>query len=157
MRSEGEPVTIRDEAIQAAAPGFPRGPFRRLDHVGIAVWDADAHMPYYRTTLGLELVGDEIADEPGTRLVYFQAGDAFIQLVQPVTTTADIREWLTEHGEGIHHFCLAVDDLRSAAAVSEHPELVTTFRAGRHRNACFLNGVVPASVKIEVTEMNPSR
>lgn len=150
-------VTDRDTAIQPAAPAIARGPFKRLDHVGIAVWDADALIPYYRTTLGLELVGDELVDEPGTRLVYFRAGDAFIQLVQPVSSTADIREWLAEHGEGIHHFCLAVDDLDDAIAVSENPDDVTVFRAGRRRNACFLNGVAPAAVKIEVTEMRPSR
>lgn len=150
-------MTDRDTAIQPAAHGTPRGPFKRLDHVGIAVWDADALIPYYRETLGLELVGDELADQPGTRLVYFRAGDAFIQLVQPVSSTADIREWLVEHGEGIHHFCLAVDDLSDAAAVSEHPEDVAVFRAGRRRNACFLNGVAPSAVKIEVTELRPSR
>jgi methylmalonyl-CoA/ethylmalonyl-CoA epimerase len=141
----------------AASAPLLRGPFTRLDHVGIAVWDADAVVPYYRDTLGMELVGDELADEPGTRLVYFQAGEAFVQLVQPVAPDCDLREWLAEYGEGLHHFCLVVADLASAAGVSAEPGEVTVFKAGRRRNACFLNGVVPPSVRIEVTEAHPSR
>jgi len=150
-------VAKRQSAEESHSTPPGSGPFRRLDHVGIAVWSADAVIPYYRDTLGLELVGDEIAEEPGTRLVYFKAGQSFIQLVEPVSETTEIRQWLAEHGEGLHHFCLVVDDLASAAEVSEVPDDVTVFRAGRDRNACFLNGVVPASVRIEVTETHPSR
>jgi methylmalonyl-CoA/ethylmalonyl-CoA epimerase len=140
-----------------SAPATPAGPFRRLDHVGIAVWDADTVIPYYRDTLGLALVGDELDDDPGTRLVYFDAGGSFIQLVQPVAPDAGIRQWLAAHGEGIHHICLAVDDLSSAVAAASDPAAVRTFQAGRRRDACFLNGVQPPSVLIEVTEMLPSR
>jgi methylmalonyl-CoA epimerase len=143
-------------AGSASAP-LVSGPFTRLDHVGIAVWDAETVIPYYRDVLGMRLVGDELADEPGTRLVYFDAGGSFVQLVQPVSQDCDLRGWLDEHGEGLHHFCLSVDNLASAAQVSERPEDVHIFRAGRRRNACFLNGVVPASLPIEVTETNPSR
>ncbi len=141
----------------ADSESHARDGFRRLDHVGIAVWSADASIPYYRDVLGLELVGDEIAAEPGSRLVYFTAGDSFIQLVEPLPENTELREWLSANGEGLHHICLAVDDLDTAIRASKNPEEVSVFRAGRDRNACFLNGVVPPNVRIEVTETRPSK
>jgi len=147
--------------LEASAPadvlaGGGRSPFRRLDHVGIAVWDADRWIPYYRDVLGFPLVGDEQAEEPGTRLVYFDAGNAFLQLVEPVREGIDLRDWLTVHGEGIHHFCLAVDDLADAVRLRPEDEEAPIFRAGRRRNACFLTGA-PDGIRIEVTETHPSR
>ncbi|QEO09407.1 VOC family protein [Protaetiibacter larvae] len=130
--------------------------FTRLDHVGIAVWNADAHIPYYRDVLGLPLVGDEQAPEPGTRLVYFDAGNAFVQLVEPVSPNADIRRWLAEHGEGIHHLCLATDDLTMVQQLGPGDPRAPIFEAGRQRRACFLTGA-PKGVNIEVTETFPSR
>ncbi|PJJ64999.1 VOC family protein [Compostimonas suwonensis] len=129
--------------------------FTRLDHVGIAVWDADKWIPYYRDVLGFALVGDEQAEDPGTRLVYFDAGNAFIQLVEPVRDGIEIRDWLAEHGEGIHHFCLATDDLTDVVQMRPGDEVSTIFRAGRRRDACFLTGA-PEGVRIEVTETRPS-
>lgn len=139
-----------------AAPG-EGGPFKHLDHVGVAVWDADTAIPYYRDVLGMELVADEISDEAGTRLVYFRVGGSFIQLVEPISSDTPVRAWLKEFGEGIHHMCLAVDDLADAVRVSADPSEVTIGAAGRDRKACFLNGVQPESVRIEVTETHPSR
>lgn len=134
----------------------PHALFSRLDHVGIAVWNADAHIPYYRDVLGLPLVGDEQAPEPGTRLVYFDAGNAFVQLVEPVSPTADIRAWLAKHGEGIHHLCLATDDLTMVQQLGPGDPQAQIFEAGRRRRACFLTGA-PDGVHIEVTETHPSR
>lgn len=130
--------------------------FRRLDHVGIAVRDADRWIPYYRDVMRLPLVGDETAKEPGTRLVYFDAGNAFVQLVAPLRPDSDIHAWLGQHGEGIHHFCMAIDSLADAVQLGHDGPPMPVFRAGRRRNACFL-GETPEGVRIEVTETHPSR
>lgn len=139
-----------------AAESGERPLFPRLDHIGIAVWSADAWIPYYRDTLGFPLVGDEQAEEPGTRLVYLDAGNLFIQLVEPVREGIDLRDWLERHGEGIHHFCLATDDLSKVTQLHPDEGVAPIFRAGRQRNACFLTGA-PDGINIEVTETHPSR
>ncbi len=72
-------VTL-DETDSGSTPG---NGFRRLDHVGIAVWDADASIPYYRDVIGLELAGDEVAIEPGSRLVYFKAAAGILKSLNP--------------------------------------------------------------------------
>jgi methylmalonyl-CoA/ethylmalonyl-CoA epimerase len=121
----------------------------RLDHVGIAVHDADAAIPYYRDVLGLPLVGDEVAPDPGARLVYFDAGNAFIQLVQPVRDDAPVALWLATHPEGLHHVCFRSDDLRQCERQLNGGAASTIFRAGRGDDAFFV-GDEPNNVKIEV-------
>jgi len=120
-----------------------------LDHVGIAVHDADAAIPYYRDVLGFDLVGDEIADAPGVRLVYFDAGNALIQLVQPVRDDAPVAMWLTAHPEGLHHVCFRSDDLRQCERQLNGGGESAIFRAGRGDDAFFLDAE-PNNVKIEI-------
>jgi methylmalonyl-CoA epimerase len=143
------------DSIVAAENG-ERPLFSRFDHIGIAVWSADAWIPYFRDTLGFPLVGDEQAEEPGTRLVYFDAGNTLIQLVEPVREGIELRDWLERHGEGVNHFCLATDDLTKVVQLNPEDAVAQIGLAGRQRNACFLTGA-PEGINIEVTETCPSR
>lgn len=128
---------------------FPPNHVGRIDHIGIAVHDADAAIPYYRDVLGLTLVGDEIAPDPGARLVYFDAGNTFIQLVQPVRDDAPVALWLATHPEGLHHVCFRSDDLRQCERQLNGGSASAIFRAGRGDDAFFLADE-PNNVKIEV-------
>ena len=128
----------------------------RLDHVAIAVHHVDRAIPYYRDTLELSLVGDEIADDPGVRLVYFDAGNAFLQLVEPVRADVPVSRFLHHHGEGLHHVCFATDDLAATATALDGTSRPGLFRGGRDRLACFLSEQ-PNGVRIELTEVLPSR
>ncbi|HLH59015.1 MAG TPA: VOC family protein [Streptosporangiaceae bacterium] len=135
-------------------PTSPAGlPLTRVDHVAIAVRDADAALPYYTQRLGLPVIGDEIAEEPGVRLVYLDAGNTFVQLVQPVRP-GPVAGWLDEHGEGLHHICFAAPDL--AEVLGTLGDSAPIFRGGRGRNACFLSDR-PNNVAVELTESEPSR
>jgi len=86
-----------------------RPPLDRLDHVGIAVHDMTVAQRYFRDTLQLPVVGDETADEVGVRLLYLDAGNVFVQLVQPVRE-GPVSRWLDARGEGLHHIAYRVDD-----------------------------------------------
>jgi len=121
----------------------------RLDHIGIAVRDADAAIPYYRDVLGFPLVADEIATDPGVRLVYFDAGNAFLQIVQPVRDDAPVALWLASHPEGLHHVCFRSDDLRECERQLNGGPASAIFRAGRGDEAFFLTAE-PNNVKIEI-------
>jgi methylmalonyl-CoA/ethylmalonyl-CoA epimerase len=63
----------------------------RNDHIAIAVRDIDRALPYYVETLKLPVVGDELLPDMGVRLVYLDAGNTFIQLVQPTTSPSITR------------------------------------------------------------------
>ena len=125
-----------------------------IDHVAVAVHNADTAMRYYIDELGLELVGDEIADDPGVRLVYLAAGNDRVQLVAPFRP-GPVATWLETHGEGLHHICFEVADIPVALAAITGQDGRPVFRGGRDRRACFLDST-PAGVNIELTETEPS-
>jgi len=133
-----------------ASPVLGAGPLGApvLDHVGIAVHDADAALHYYRGVLGLAVIGDEVAEEPGSRLVWLDAGAALLQIVQPLRRNR-ITEFLTERGEGLHHVCFAVRDPADAMAALGQQQPV--FLGGRGRRACFLAGT-PTGVSVELVD-----
>ena len=123
---------------------------RWLDHIGIAVFDVDAALPYYVDRLGLRVVHDEIAADPGVRLCYLDVGSLFLQLVQPLRR-GPVQDFLESRGEGLHHVCFAVDDIGSTLAHLDEREPARVFMGGRRRRACFLvDG--PDGVLIELTE-----
>ncbi|MEX2374885.1 MAG: VOC family protein [Dehalococcoidia bacterium] len=124
----------------------------RLDHVGIAVHDADSAVGFYRDRFGFEVSHDETLGEIAVRLVYLAAGTTMIQLLQPVGPGA-ISEYLAENGEGLHHVCFSVDDIRDFLD-SNPVERADVFQGGRDRPACFIASR-PNNVLIELTEHNP--
>jgi len=128
-----------------------RAMLRRLDHVAIAVRDADQAIPYYRDVLGLPVVGDELAEEPGVRLVYLDAGNSLLQLVEPAREDGPVAEFLDQYGEGLHHVCFATDDMADAVARLDGTGQTRIFRGGRDRLACFLVER-PNGVRVELTE-----
>lgn len=122
----------------------------RVDHVAIAVWDVDAALPYYRDVLRFSLVHDEVVSDVGVRLTYLDAGNTFVQLVQPIDSPS-IRQFLEERGEGLHHICFAVDDIPSVLASLPGEEQAQVFKGGRNRACSFLLKR-PNGVTIELTE-----
>lgn len=127
---------------------------KAIDHVAIAVLNADQSMTYYVDGLGLKVVGDEIADDPGVRLVYLAAGDHRVQLVQPLRP-GPVSEWIDKRGEGLHHICFEVEDISAVLVDIPGEAERPIFRGGRGRKACFL-GNTPTGVNVELTESDPS-
>lgn len=128
---------------------------RRLDHVAIAVKDTEAALAYFSGRLGLRVVWAEERSEPRVRLTYVDAGNALIQLVEPLEGGNPVAQFLDVHGEGLHHICFGVDDVAQAvaalAADSAEPAAVG---GGRGRLSAFVPGEAPHGVRIECTEFS---
>jgi methylmalonyl-CoA/ethylmalonyl-CoA epimerase len=125
-----------------------------VDHVAIAVHDADAATLYYRDELGMPVVHDESLVSRGTRLVYLDTGNTLIQLVQPLVD-GPIADFLRTSGEGLHHIALAVPDISVVvAAVLGGDHHVEVFLGGRRRRACFLPTDSSRGL-IELVELTP--
>src|SRR5579862_6915304 len=114
---------------------------RFIDHVGILVADADGAAELFASRYGLEVINDEVVDEIGVRLVYLAGTDhgpsATIQLVEPVRP-GPMNDHLEEHGEGLHHICLAVADLDAALAAQGGENSPRVFTGGYGRRCCFI-------------------
>ncbi|MHB1864353.1 MAG: methylmalonyl-CoA epimerase [Gemmatimonadaceae bacterium] len=90
----------------------PRG--TRIAHIGIAVHALDAILPIYRDILGMPEVPLDDAD--GARIAGVAAGDSLVELLQAESADSPIGKFLAKRGPGIHHICLAVDDLEGTLA-----------------------------------------
>jgi methylmalonyl-CoA/ethylmalonyl-CoA epimerase len=88
----------------------------RLDHVGVAVADLAAARALYEQVLGLEVTHEEVIEDQGVHELLLSAGDAFVQLVAPLSPDTPVGRFLARRGEGVHHVGYAVPDLTVALA-----------------------------------------
>jgi len=126
-------------------------PIRRLDHVAVLVRSTDEALRFYCDRLGLAVHSSEELDTPHVRLTYLDAGNAFVQLVEPLDPASPLGTWLDEHGEGLHHICFGVDDVPAAVQKLSDPGSEVVLGSGRGRLSSFLTGN-GNGVRIECTE-----
>lgn len=85
--------------------------FKKLDHIAIVVRDTDEALRFYRDQIDLPVILSEVIEEANVRLTHLDLGNIHLQLVQPLTKDHPLQQHLAEHGEGMHHLCIAVDDV----------------------------------------------
>jgi methylmalonyl-CoA/ethylmalonyl-CoA epimerase len=82
-----------------------------IDHVGIAVHAIAAARELYET-LGLRVTAVEEVPSEGVRVALIPCGGSSIELLEPTSPDSPIARFLESRGPGIHHICLATDDVR---------------------------------------------
>jgi methylmalonyl-CoA/ethylmalonyl-CoA epimerase len=85
-----------------------------IHHIAIAVHDLDAALGFYRDTLGLEMAERREVPEEGVEIAFLPAGEGEIELLRPLDEASGVAHFLEKRGEGLHHVCLAVDDIDAA-------------------------------------------
>ena len=85
-----------------------------LDHIGVAVPDIDAALPFYRDVLQLPVHPAEDLPHMGLRVVKIDLGGSRLELVQPLRSDTAIAGFLARRGPGLHHICLRVADIDDA-------------------------------------------
>ena len=132
--------------------GKPRG--TRIAHVGIAVRDLAAILPFYRDVLGMPEVPLDDAD--GARIAGLAAGESLVELLEAASPDSPIGRFVDRRGPGIHHICFAVDDLdgtleRCRAAgvrlIDERPRI-----GAEGKRIAFLHPSATAGVLVELSE-----
>lgn len=125
---------------------------RRLDHVAVLVRSTEDALNFYRDRLGLAVHSTEEIPSPHVRLTYLDAGNVFLQLVEPLDADEPLALWLDEHGEGLHHICFGVDDVAKAVATLSDDGAPVSLGQGRGRVAGFVTTEHGHGVRIECTE-----
>ncbi len=87
-----------------------------IDHVGVAVEEIDAALPYYTATLKLALVHRETVAEQGVEAALLDVGDGHIELVAPLGPETGVAKFLAKRGPGLHHVAYRVTDIDAALA-----------------------------------------
>jgi len=128
---------------------------RRLDHIGIAVSSIEERLEVYRA-LGLEVAGREEVASEKVRVAFLPVGETRIELLEPTEAVSPVAAFIARRGEGIHHLCIRVDDIRVAMAelkskglqlLSDEP------RPGAHGTlVCFVHPRSAGGVLIELSQ-----
>lgn len=86
---------------------------KRIDHVAIAVRDADQATRQYVNLLNAVHIRTEILREKAgpVKVSYLQIGDDVLSLVESLEPDGFINQHIAKHGEGLHHMGLEVDNL----------------------------------------------
>ena len=86
---------------------------RRIDHVAIAVRDADQATQQFVSLLNAVPIRTEVLREKAgpVKVSYLQIGENVLSLVQSMDADGFINQHIVKHGEGLHHMGLEVDDL----------------------------------------------
>jgi len=86
---------------------------KRIDHVAIAVRDAEEATRQYVKLLNAVHIRTEILREKAgpVKVAYLQIGENVLSLVQSMEADGFINQHISKHGEGLHHMGLEVDNL----------------------------------------------
>ncbi len=86
----------------------------KLEHVGIAVSDAQRSTEALRRVLGMIPYKVEDVASESVRTTFLDAGGPRLELLEATSADSAIARHLDRRGEGLHHLAFEVDDIHSA-------------------------------------------
>jgi methylmalonyl-CoA/ethylmalonyl-CoA epimerase len=85
---------------------------KKLDHVGIVVYDLEESIPIYEEILGVKPVSVKDVPTQSVRAAFFEVGNGVVvELIEPLDTDSGVARFLAKRGQGIHHICFEVDEV----------------------------------------------
>lgn len=130
-----------------------------IHHVAIVVRSIDDALVRYRELFGLVSDAEPIIfASQRVRLCFLPTGAppaARIELVEPIDGQSGVARFLSARGEGVHHICLATDDLpRELEHLAAHEaELIDAEpRPGAHGTVAFVHPRTLSGVLWELLE-----
>jgi methylmalonyl-CoA/ethylmalonyl-CoA epimerase len=87
----------------------------RIEHIGIAVESIEEARGFYET-LGLEIERIEEVPQEGVRVALIRCGESHIELLEATSPDSPIAKFIAKRGAGMHHLCLATEDVRGEDA-----------------------------------------
>lgn len=129
----------------------------RLDHVGIAVENAERAREFFEGALGLEFTGYEIVEDMRIRVGKIHAKNVMLELLEPMEGEQVISKFLKNNGEGIHHICFKVDDIEKAVETVKargYKPVYDTYRLGLGKSKVnFINPKQAHGILIEFKQV----
>jgi methylmalonyl-CoA/ethylmalonyl-CoA epimerase len=129
-----------------------------IDHVGIAVTSIEEARKIYEA-LGLAVEAVEEVPQEGVRVALIPCGESRIELLEPTREDSPIARFLERRGPGLHHLCLATDDIRADdQRLRDSGHQVLRPEPTRGAGGCWVQFVHPKSaggVLLELSEEAP--
>jgi methylmalonyl-CoA/ethylmalonyl-CoA epimerase len=96
-----------------SARGNTGVPFRKIEHIGIAVRDLDEAAARYERTMGTSCYKRETVESEGVETAFFRVGESKIELLAATRDDSPVARFLEKRGEGMHHMAFEVDDIHA--------------------------------------------
>ena len=87
---------------------------KRIEHIAIAVKNMAQSREIFEAKLGFSLEYEEYLPQYNTRLAMYPVGQTYIELLESDGDNTETARWISEHGEGLFHICLEVEDIEEA-------------------------------------------
>ncbi|MBV8201274.1 MAG: methylmalonyl-CoA epimerase [Acidobacteria bacterium] len=130
-----------------------------VDHLGIAVRSIAEGRAFYEA-LGLAVAAIEEVPGDLVRVAMIPCGAMRLELLEPTSPESPIARFLERRGPGLHHLCLASDDLAADDALLRGAGYqVLRPRHTRGAGGCWIQFVHPKSaggVLIELSQAAPA-
>jgi len=83
-----------------------------INHIAIAVPDIRAAMAQWQARTGAEISDIQTLPEHGVHVVFIQAENGKVELLEPIDDSSPITKFLEKNPDGgMHHICFDVADL----------------------------------------------
>lgn len=127
-----------------------------LDHIAIAVPDTGKALELWRDQVGLRVLFSEQVNDDTVLLTHLELGATQLQLVEPLVKPHPLWDWLEANGgAGLHHLCLAVENLHEAMQGMDRQtslQPATNIHQGTAgKKALFLQPESSQGIRIELT------
>ena len=92
----------------------------RIKHMAFAVRSVDEALLNFQSFLSVSQKTEKVIwEKADTKVAIFFINDIEFQLCESLKDNGRFSEWIEKYGEGLHHICYEVDDIKN---VLEHAE-----------------------------------
>ncbi len=85
---------------------------KKVSHLGFAVKNLEEARDFYRKVFKLESSAPIVAACGSINVSMVKVGEVSIELLEPSQEEGVIAKFLEKRGEGFHHICFEVDDIK---------------------------------------------
>lgn len=132
----------------------------RVDHIAIAVNDANSALENYKKILKIDKIDVEEVPNEKVKVVMLNLEDSRLELIEPLDDTSPISKFLKERGEGIHHIAITADEIESDVnhAKENGMRFLGDLRKGSYgRKITFIHPKSLNGVLVEFCQAPPTR
>lgn len=105
--------------------------FNKIEHIGIAVKNAENSVTLFNALFNAEPYKTEVVESEHVKTIFYQIGPNKIELLEAISPDSVIAKFIEKKGEGIHHIAYEIDDISTEMErlkkegfqfINEHPK-----------------------------------
>lgn len=86
----------------------------KIDHIGIAVKSIEDTSKFYSKNFNLKISEPIEVLSQKVRVAFIDIGGVKLELIEPLGENSPVERFIQKKGEGLHHICFQVDDIKDA-------------------------------------------